>query len=55
MSPRSTVPLENVLIDGPAQATHTFLLAHGSGAGMTSDFMQTMAVGLAAELSLIHI
>lgn len=49
MSPRSTVPLENVLIDGPAQATHTFLLAHGSGAGMASDFMQTMAVGLAAE------
>ena len=48
MSPRSTDPLANVLVDGPAQATHTLLLAHGAGAGMASDFMHTMAAGIAA-------
>ena len=48
MSPPSTDPLANVLVDGPPQATHTLLLAHGAGAGMASDFMHTMAAGIAA-------
>ena len=49
MSPPSTDPLANVLVDGPPQATHTLLLAHGAGAGMASDFMHTIASGIAAE------
>ena len=35
------------LINGPAEAQYTFLMAHGSGAGMDSVFMNTIAVGLA--------
>lgn len=35
------------LIDGPAEAAATLLLAHGAGAPMDSPFMQTMATGLA--------
>lgn len=36
------------LIDGPASAPATLLLAHGAGAPMDSPFLQTMASGLAA-------
>ena len=49
MSPHSTAPLANVLVDGPVQAIHTLLLAHGAGAGMASNFMHTMASGLAVK------
>lgn len=35
-------------IDGPADAAWTLLLAHGAGAGSTSDFMQDMARQLGA-------
>ena len=35
------------LIDGPADAPATLLLAHGAGAPMDSPFMQAMATGLA--------
>jgi len=35
------------LIDGPASAPATLLLAHGAGAAMDSPFMHTMACGLA--------
>jgi hypothetical protein len=35
------------LIDGPASAPATLLLAHGAGAPMDSPFMHTMACGLA--------
>ena len=35
------------LINGPVDAQYTFLMAHGSGAGMDSAFMDAIAVGLA--------
>ena len=35
------------LINGPSDANYTFLMAHGSGAGMNSAFMNAIAVGLA--------
>ena len=35
------------LIDGPAEAAATLLLAHGAGAPMDSPFLQTVASGLA--------
>lgn len=37
------------LIDGPAGAAATLLLAHGAGAPMDSPFMAAMAAGLAAR------
>ncbi|MCE0556059.1 MULTISPECIES: alpha/beta family hydrolase [unclassified Motilimonas] len=36
-------------IDGPADASHTFIFAHGAGAGMAHPFMVTMAEGIAAQ------
>jgi hypothetical protein len=36
-----------LLIDGPRQASHTIVLAHGAGAAFDSKFMQAMAEGLA--------
>ncbi|HLW70120.1 MAG TPA: alpha/beta fold hydrolase [Candidatus Binataceae bacterium] len=36
------------LIDGPARASLTIVLAHGAGAPMDSPFMNTIAAGLAA-------
>jgi uncharacterized protein len=35
------------LIDGPAEAPATVLLAHGAGAPMDSAFMASIATGLA--------
>ncbi|CAH0992054.1 hypothetical protein SIN8267_02169 [Sinobacterium norvegicum] len=40
-----TTPL---LIDGPDNATTTFILAHGAGAGMEHEFMQAMAAAIAS-------
>ena len=37
------------LIDGPADARATILLAHGAGAPMDSDWMNAVAAALAAE------
>jgi len=37
----------NLLVDGPARAERTIILAHGAGAGMDSDFMEAFAQGLA--------
>jgi predicted alpha/beta-hydrolase family hydrolase len=37
-----------ILVDGPAAAQATLLLAHGAGAPMDSPFMEAMAQGLAA-------
>jgi len=37
------------LDDGPRDAPHTLVLAHGSGAPMDSPFMQGVATGLAAH------
>ena len=39
--------MSDVLIDGPANAPASLLLAHGAGAPMDSPFMQAMAVRLA--------
>ena len=37
------------LIDGPAKAPATLLLAHGAGAAMDSPFMAAIAIGLAGR------
>ncbi|MGH8335573.1 MAG: alpha/beta family hydrolase, partial [Gammaproteobacteria bacterium] len=37
------------LIDGPAKAKLTLVLAHGAGAAMDSPFMTTIAESVAAE------
>ena len=37
-----------LLIDGPSDATHTLVLAHGAGAPMDSPFMDAVAKGVAA-------
>ncbi|CZF85049.1 Alpha/beta hydrolase family protein [Grimontia celer] len=34
---------QRVLIDGPVSAEHTFIFAHGAGAGMEHDFMAEVA------------
>lgn len=36
------------LSDGPVDASHTLLLAHGAGAGMEHGFMHAIATGVAA-------
>ena len=36
-----------LLINGPAQASRTIVLAHGAGVGMDSEFMDTFSKGLA--------
>lgn len=38
--------MSDFLIDGPADATRTIVLAHGAGAGMNSPFMEAFAHGL---------
>ena len=38
---------QKLLIDGPRHAAQTVVFAHGAGAGMDSEFMQAMALGLA--------
>jgi predicted alpha/beta-hydrolase family hydrolase len=35
------------LMDGPARAKTTFLFAHGAGAAMDTEFMQTIAEAIA--------
>ena len=37
------------LIDGPADASRTYVFAHGAGGPMLSPFMKTVARGIAAE------
>lgn len=41
------MPVPELLIDGPAEADRTIVLAHGAGAGMESDFMTFFAEHLA--------
>jgi predicted alpha/beta-hydrolase family hydrolase len=36
-----------LLINGPAQASRTIILAHGAGVGMNNEFMDTFSKGLA--------
>jgi predicted alpha/beta-hydrolase family hydrolase len=38
-----------VLFDGPEDARHTVVLAHGAGAPMDSPYMETVTAGLAAH------
>ncbi|MEB3157411.1 MAG: alpha/beta family hydrolase, partial [Cyanobacteriota bacterium] len=47
--PPSASPLATPLIDGPANAPATLVLAHGAGAPMDSPFMVAMATGLADQ------
>ena len=49
MSQHRSAPCTKVLTDGPAHANRTLLLAHGAGTGMESDFMRTIASGIAAK------
>ena len=37
------------IIDGPSEASVSFLFAHGAGAGMDHDFMTAVAQGLASK------
>lgn len=39
----------SALLDGPEDAPAALVLAHGAGAGMRSDFMEKVALGLAAR------
>lgn len=41
--------MNQYIIDGPTDASHTFILAHGAGAGMAHPFMSQMAQGIAAN------
>lgn len=41
-------PRSELLVDGPAQAPLTLVLAHGAGAGMDHPFMTAIAQGIAA-------
>ncbi len=39
--------MNNWLIDGEEHSQYTFVFAHGAGAGMDHEFMQSVAKGLA--------
>jgi hypothetical protein len=40
---------DDLLLDGPSDAAHTLVLAHGAGAPMDSPFLNRVAAGLAAR------
>ncbi|HEY1434677.1 MAG TPA: alpha/beta family hydrolase [Thermoanaerobaculia bacterium] len=40
---------DDLLLEGPAEAAHTVVLAHGAGAPMDSPFMNRVSAGLAAR------
>ena len=40
--------IKEFLVDGPEEASHLFLFAHGAGLGMATPFMETVARGIAA-------
>lgn len=40
--------IKEFLVDGPAEASHLFVFAHGAGVGMRSPFMDTLARHMAA-------
>ncbi|HEY7841626.1 MAG TPA: alpha/beta family hydrolase [Gammaproteobacteria bacterium] len=42
------VVIKEFLVDGPAEASHLFVFAHGAGAGMATPFMDAIAKGIAA-------
>lgn len=42
------VVIKEFLVDGPAEASHLFVFAHGAGAGMATPFMDAIATGIAA-------
>ncbi|MBI2970248.1 MAG: alpha/beta fold hydrolase [Gammaproteobacteria bacterium] len=39
--------IKEFLVDGPAEASHVLVLAHGAGLGMASPFMEFVARGIA--------
>jgi uncharacterized protein len=46
---KNATPGPNLLIDGPRRAARTLILAHGAGAAMDTEFMNTFAQGLAGR------
>ena len=42
-----SIEMSRFLIDGPADATKTYVFAHGAGGPMVSSFMKTVARGIA--------
>lgn len=40
--------IKEFLVDGPPEASHLFIFAHGAGVGMSSPFMETVAQRIAA-------
>ena len=42
------VVIKEFQVDGPAEASHLFVFAHGAGAGMATPFMDAIALGVAA-------
>jgi predicted alpha/beta-hydrolase family hydrolase len=44
----TAIVIKEFLVDGPDEASHVFVFAHGAGVGMASPFMDTMARGIAA-------
>ena len=42
------VVVKEFLVDGPPEASHLFVFAHGAGAGMATPFMESIAQGIAA-------
>jgi predicted alpha/beta-hydrolase family hydrolase len=42
-----TLPTHELVLNGPPKSGTTVILAHGAGAGMDTDFMNAVAVGLA--------
>lgn len=42
------VLIKEFLVDGPAEASHLFVFAHGAGVGMAAPFMDTLARHIAA-------
>jgi hypothetical protein len=42
------VVIKEFRVDGPEEASHLFVFAHGAGAGMATPFMEAIAQGVAA-------
>ena len=46
--PPDRVLIKEFLVDGPAEASHLFVFAHGAGVGMAAPFMDSVAQRIAA-------
>ena len=43
----------NILFNGSAEAKHIFILAHGAGSPMDSNFMNALALNMASDNLLV--